>query len=70
MKKPKSQDGRLRSAAIVKLKYLMLAGRIDDGFRTIFDGVLRDLAIDEAAVDQYIEAHRPELIQICQNADH
>ncbi len=61
--KPKAE--RLRSAAVVKLKYLLTTGKLDSGFQFIFRGVLEDLQIEEAEVDAFIEAHRDELTQQC-----
>ena len=61
----KSREQRLRSAAIVKLKYAMLSGKLDKGFQTIFEGVLRDLELRADEVDAYLDAHREELYKIC-----
>jgi hypothetical protein len=63
--KTKTREERLRSAAIVKLKYCMLSGKVDKGFQTIFDGVLRDLELQEDEVDRYLDQHREELFEIC-----
>jgi len=61
--KPKTE--RLRSAAVVKLKYLMTAGKLDSGFEFIFKGVLEDLGLTEQEVDQYIEQNQDELNRLC-----
>ena len=61
--KPKSE--RLRSAAIVKLKYQMVTGKMDEGFRTVFKGVLKDLSLTESEVDRYIDQNKEELTRIC-----
>ncbi|HOX43698.1 MAG TPA: hypothetical protein PK668_08870 [Myxococcota bacterium] len=63
--KVKTRAERLRAAAVVKLKYCMLSGKIDKGFQTIFDGVLRDFGLEEAEVDRYLDEHREELVRIC-----
>jgi len=63
--KAKTREERLRSAAIVKLKYCMLSGKIDKGFQVIFDGVLRDLGLQEDEVDRFLDQHREELVKIC-----
>lgn len=55
----------LRRAAIVKLKYQMLAGGFDDGFSVIFQGVLEDLSLTEAEVDRYLKDHLEELQKVC-----
>jgi hypothetical protein len=61
----KSKSDRLRSAAIVKLKYQMLAGSMDAGFQTVFTGVLKDLKLTEDEVDRYIKDHSEELKKAC-----
>ena len=63
--KSKSKPDRLRSAAVVKLKYLQSTGRLDTGFQKVFTGVLNDLQLEEAEVDAYIESNREELTQLC-----
>ena len=63
--KSRSREERLRSAAVVKLKYLQTVGRLDAGFKMVFQGVLEDLKLNEADVDAFIEAHREELTQLC-----
>jgi len=63
--KKKSRSERLRSAAIVKLKYQMLSGKMDKGFKTVYQGVLSDLGLTEDEVEKYIEAHTEELKQAC-----
>jgi hypothetical protein len=63
--KKKTKSDRLRSAAIVKLKYQMLAGSVDTGFQTVFAGVLKDLNLTEEEVDRYIEENAKELKQAC-----
>jgi len=56
---------RLRKAAVVKLKYQLLTGGYDDGFKQIFAGVLADLDLAEDEVDRYLERHRKEIENIC-----
>lgn len=63
--KSKTKNERLKSAAIVKLKYQMLAGSMDTGFQTVFSGVLKDLRLTEEEVDRYIEDHADELKKAC-----
>ena len=63
--KRKSRSERLKSAAIVKLKYQMLSGTMDRGFNTVYQGVLSDLGLTEDEVEKYIEAHAEELKKTC-----
>lgn len=60
-----SRTKRLRSAALVKLKYEMMAGKLDDGFKVIYQGVLKDLSLKQEEVDRYIEKNREELQKVC-----
>jgi hypothetical protein len=61
----KSKSERIKSAAIVVTKYQMIAGKIDDGFKTIYQGVLKDLNVTKEEVDEYINNNKNELIDIC-----
>ena len=63
--KKKSRSERLKSAAIVRLKYQMLSGTMDKGFKTVYQGVLSDLGLTEEEVEKYIEAHTEELKKAC-----
>lgn len=65
MAKRKTKGDRLRSAAIVKLKYQMLTGTMDAGFQTVFEGVLKDLHLTEEEVDRFIKEHAEELKKSC-----
>lgn len=61
----KSKPERLRSAAMVKLKYLLSTGKLDSGFKFIFKGVLEDLKLSQEEVDEYIEQNKEELTRQC-----
>jgi hypothetical protein len=63
--KAKSKPEKIMGAAIFKMKYQLLTGKLDMGFRIIFDGVLKDLSLNEEEVDRYIAKHREELSKIC-----
>jgi hypothetical protein len=61
MAKPKSLDERLFGAAVLKQSFTLRGALDSPAFRGIFPGVLRDLAVTEAEVDAFIEAHRDEV---------
>ncbi|HUU03207.1 MAG TPA: hypothetical protein VM425_17370 [Myxococcota bacterium] len=63
--KKSDKQERLRKAAIVKMKYQLVAGKLDEGFKMIFGGVLKDLDLEETEVDGYIERHAGEIKKIC-----
>jgi hypothetical protein len=67
--KKKSHQERLKSAAIVKYKYSLVTGTLDEGFRIVYQGVLKDLDVKEDEVDRYIAEHQEKLQQICADGD-
>ncbi len=64
-KEKKKKIDRLRSAALVKIKYLMNTGKMDEGFRIIFEGVLQDLGLKAKEVDDFIEKNKEKLTRQC-----
>lgn len=67
MKKKRTPEERLRAAAIVKLKYELDTGHLDEAFRSVYQGVLSDLGLKEADVDRFISKNRDALLKICRN---
>ena len=63
----KSREERLRSAAIVKLKYQILTGHMDSGFQVVYGGILKELSLGEGEVDSYIAKNQKELLKICKD---
>ncbi len=61
----RSKSESLRSAAIVKMKYEMNVGQLDDGFLEVFKGVLADLSLSAKEVDRFIQEHQDELQKAC-----
>ncbi len=59
MGKPKSLKDKLWAAAVLKSSFALKPGGLEStGYRGIYPGVLRDLDIEDAAVDAYIAANR------------
>jgi len=57
--KPKSLKDKLWAAAVLKSSFALKPGGLESaGYRGIYPGVLRDLDIEDAAVDAYIAANR------------
>jgi hypothetical protein len=48
-------------AAVLKLTFVQRRQEQSPQFRSIFEGVLRDLRVSEEQVDAYLEAHRPQV---------
>lgn len=61
----RSRKERLRSAALVRVKYQMLTGGLDQGFMVVYRGVLEDLCVTAEEVDDYIKRHTEELKKAC-----
>ncbi len=57
----KTKAERLFSAAVVLLSFELQDGRYRDGFRFVYEGVLRDLGLEGVEVEKYLAAHRGEV---------
>lgn len=58
MGKAKSLKDKLWGAAVLKTSFALRDGLESIAFRSIYPGVLRDLDVEDAAVDAYIAANR------------
>lgn len=61
MARPKTRAERLFSAAVLRRSFELQEGRYQEGFRFVYEGVLRDLGLDEKDVEEYLAAHRDEV---------
>jgi hypothetical protein len=61
VKKAKTKAERLFSAAVLRRGFELQDGKYREGFRFVYEGVLRDLDLEEAEVEAYLEAHRAEV---------
>jgi hypothetical protein len=59
--RPKTKAERLFSAAVLRRSFELQDGRYREGFRFVYEGVLRDLDLQEAEVEEYLAAHRSEV---------
>jgi hypothetical protein len=59
--RPKTKQEKLFSAAVVRLSFELQDGQYRDGFRFVYEGVLRDLGLAERDVEEYLASHRPEV---------
>jgi hypothetical protein len=57
----KTKAERLFSAAVVRRAFELQDGRYKEGFRFVYEGVLRDLDLEEAEVEEYLASHRAEV---------
>jgi hypothetical protein len=59
--KPKTRDERLFSAAVLRRSFELQDRDYAGGFRFVYEGVLRDLELEEHEVDAYLAEHRDEV---------
>jgi len=55
----KTREERLFAAAVLKRSFALRGEEHRDGFTFIYEGVLRDLGLEDAEVDAAIGRHRP-----------
>ena len=63
MGRPKTREEKLFSAAVLRRSFELQETRYQEGFRFVYEGVLRDLGLEEREVDEYLAAHREEVEQ-------
>lgn len=61
MAAPKTREERLFSAAVLRRSFELQEARYQDGFRFVYEGVLRDLGLEEREVEEYLAQHRDEV---------
>jgi hypothetical protein len=59
--KTRTKAERLFSAAVVRRSFELQDGKYREGFRFVYEGVLRDLDLEDAEVERYLAAHRSEV---------
>ncbi len=57
----KTKADRLFSAAVVLRSFELQDGRYREGFRFVYEGVVRDLGLEQVEVEKYLAAHRAEV---------
>ncbi len=61
MGRPKTKEERLFSAAVLRRSFELQDGKYKEGFRFVYEGVLRDLGLEEREVEEYLHEHRAEV---------
>jgi hypothetical protein len=59
--KTKSLEEKLFAAAVLKVSFRLRGAENSPAFTGIYPGVLRDLQLDDDAVERYIDQHRSEV---------
>ena len=58
MGKPKALKDRLFGAAVLKMSFRLRGDEASPAFKGIYPGVLRDLELEDEAVEKYISENR------------
>jgi hypothetical protein len=58
MGKAKSLKDKLYGAAVMKMSFRLRGDEESPAFKFVYPGVLRDLELEDAAVEKYIEENR------------
>jgi len=60
-KRERSRDEKLFSAAVLRRSFELRGGEHGAGFRYVYEGVLRDLGLEDREVSEYLAAHGDEV---------
>ena len=61
---PKTREERLFSAAVLRRSFELQESRYQEGFKFVYEGVLRDLGLEARDVEEYLAAHREEVEKV------
>lgn len=61
MAKARTREEKLFAAAVLKRSFALRGEEHRDGFAFVYEGVLRDLGLEDAEVDAYLAAHAAEV---------
>ncbi len=61
MAKPKTREEKLFSAAVLRRSFELQDDQYRSGFQFVYQGVLRDLGLEEGEVEAYLAEHRAEV---------
>jgi hypothetical protein len=57
----KTRDEKLFSAAVLRRSFELRGDEHRQAFQFVYEGVLRDLALEPSEVEEYLDAHRGEV---------
>ncbi len=57
MARPKKREDKLFSAAVLRRSFELQNAEYREGFRFVYEGVLRDLGLEEAEVEAFLASH-------------
>ncbi len=61
MARPKTRAEKLFAAAVLRRSFQLRGEDGQQGFKFVYEGVLRDLGLAGEEVDEYLAAHRAEV---------
>ncbi len=61
MAKEKTRAERLFAAAVLRRSFQLQDGQYREGFRFVWEGVIRDLGLEEREVEEYLASHADEV---------
>ena len=61
MAREKTRDERLFAAAVLRRSFALSGDEQRQGFRFVYEGVLRDLALTDEEVAEFLEGHSLEV---------
>jgi hypothetical protein len=59
--KEKTREEKLFAAAVLRRSFELRGEEYAEGFRFVYEGVLRDMGIEDDAVVEYLAAHRDDV---------
>jgi hypothetical protein len=59
--RPKTREERLFAAAVLRRSFELRGDEHREQFQFVYAGVLRDLALEPADVEEYLASHRDEV---------
>jgi hypothetical protein len=57
----KTREEKLFSAAVLRRSFELQESRYQNGFRFVYEGVLRDLGLEDREVEEFLAAHGDEV---------
>ncbi len=69
MGKPKGLKDKLFGAAVLKMSFRLRGDEQSPAFKFVYPGVIRDLGLEDAAVEQYIAANKDAVERAARGKD-
>ena len=60
-RRERTREEKLFTAAVLRRSFEVRAGEQEQGFRAVYEGVLRDLGLEDGEVARYLALHADEV---------